>query len=126
MLMYCSKCGQYCDDNEKFCGACGSPLTVTSDDNEAKASMRTSLMVWGIVAAALAVDIPIAGIIVSVIARRKVANYHLMYGSCTGKARVGETLSTVALVLSIAATVLSIIIIIAYGELVYNIFKYIE
>lgn len=124
--MYCPKCGQYSDGNENFCGACGSRLTVESDDNELKASMRTSLMVWGIVAAALSVYVPIAGIIIAAIARSKVGSYKLMYGQCTGKAKVGETLSTVALVLSIVATVLCILLIIAYGGFIYNFFRYIE
>lgn len=120
--MYCPKCGQYSDGNERFCAACGSPLTVANNSNEVKASMRTSLMVWGIVAASLAVYFPVVGIIISIIARGKVSAYRRLYGECTGKAKVGETLSTVSLVLSIGLTVLYTILIVVYFGVLWGIF----
>lgn len=88
--------------------------------------MRTSLMVWGIVATALAVYFPIVGIVISIIARSKVSAYRRLYGECAGKAKVGETLSLVALILSIALTVLYTVILIVWSGIVFGIFATIE
>lgn len=124
--MYCPKCGQYSDGSDKFCGACGSPLTVATGNNAVEASTRTSLMVWGIVATALAVYFPIVGIVISIIARNKVNTYRRLYGECTGKAKVGETLSLVALILSIALTVLYTVIFIVWSGIVWGFLTAVE
>ena len=87
----------------------------TANDPQ-KDALAGSCLTWGILGLAFS-EIPILGIIFSIIARVKCGNYARLYGHYTGKAKVGSTLATLGLVFSIIFTVaITIGIIVAISE----------
>lgn len=87
----------------------------TANDPQ-KDALAGSCLTWGILGLAFS-EVPILGIIFSIIARVKCGNYARLYGHYTGKAKVGSTLATLGLVFSIIFTVaITIGIIVAISE----------
>lgn len=87
----------------------------TANDPQ-KDALAGSCLTWGILGLAFS-EVPILGIIFSIIARVKCGNYARLYGHYTGKAKVGSTLATLGLVFSIIFTVaIAIVIIVAISE----------
>ena len=72
-----------------------------SDEQNAAAK---NVMVFGIVAAALS-ELGLPGLILSLIAKRKVRDYEAQYGPATRKAKAGKICATVAFPVSIVMTV---------------------
>lgn len=100
----------------------------TANDPQ-KDALAGSCLTWGILGLAFS-EVPILGIIFSIIARVKCGNYARLYGHYTGKAKVGSTLATLGLVFSIIFTVaITIGIIVAISEAAdranyYNAYRY--
>ena len=145
--MNCSNCQAQIPENSKVCPYCGTPVEAqsapqqpayqqpayqpvppqpayqpvstqpapTANDPQ-KDALAGSCLTWGILGLAFS-EIPILGLIFSIIARVKCGNYARLYGHYTGKAKVGSTLATLGLVFSIIFTVaITIGIIVAISE----------
>ena len=127
--MNCSNCQAQIPENSKVCPYCGTPVEAQSAPQQPAyqqpayqpvptqpASLAGSCLTWGILGLAFS-EIPILGLIFSIIARVKCGNYARLYGRYTGKAKVGSTLATLGLVFSIIFTVaIAIVIIVAISE----------
>ena len=128
--MFCIKCGRQIPDDAVFCPACGAtqgdqmPQAIAPNQPAAwkkpvspeEDALAGSILTWGILGLAFS-EIPILGLIFSIIARVKCGNYARLYGRYTGKAKVGSTLATLGLVFSIIFTVaIAIVIIVAISE----------
>lgn len=101
--MYCKNCGNQLSDTALCCDQCGTSVNPAPENAEER-NARTPILVWGIISAALC-QTPVAGIIVSLIARSKVKKHKAKYGNCNGTAMIGEILSLVGLIVSIVSTV---------------------
>lgn len=145
--MNCSNCQAQIPENSKVCPYCGTPVEAqsapqqpayqqpayqpvppqpayqpvstqpapTANDPQ-KDALAGSCLTWGILGLAFS-EVPILGLIFSIIARVKCGNYARLYGRYTGKAKVGSTLATLGLVFSIIFTVaITIGIIVAISE----------
>ena len=82
-------------------------VELTYEEEKAKNSFATKIMVLGIVALATAVSVwfSLVGLIIGVIAKGKVREYVEKYGDTEGKASVGKGLATAAIPVSIALMV---------------------
>ena len=151
--MNCSNCQAQIPENSKVCPYCGTPVEAqsapqqpayqqpayqpvptqpayqpvstqpapTANDPQ-KDALAGSCLTWGILGLAFS-EVPILGIIFSIIARVKCGNYARLYGRYTGKAKVGSTLATLGLVFSIIFTVaiaIGIIVLISEADSAYS------
>ncbi len=112
--MYCKNCGLTAPEGAVFCANCGAAIpaqetpeaTVITDsprNSELATAAGRKAMIWGIIALVLS-EWGIVGLIISIIAKKHVKGYIAEFGPCTGKAKVGQILSTVALIVSIVMT----------------------
>lgn len=112
--MYCKNCGLTAPEGAVFCANCGAAIpaqetpeaTVITDSprsNELATAAGRKAMIWGIIALVLS-EWGIVGLIISLIAKKNVKGYIAEFGPCTGKAKVGQILSTIALIVSIVMT----------------------
>ena len=113
-MKYCIRCGKELDDSAAFCSACGASCAapcetavVVEPVREEKPKRGTNVM--AIVGFALAFSVPIAGIIVSSIAKKNAA---------TGEYRnpLAE-LARWGVIIGIIETVIAVICIIVWGAL---------
>ena len=131
--MICSHCSNQIQDDTRFCPFCGAEQTVATNEvpndtttayqdacaareQEAeKAKKANSIMILGIISLAIAYAVnSIAGLILANITRSKIAQYQLDYSIIDGRAKLGQTLSTVARILSILGIVAAAIMVVVY------------
>lgn len=137
-MAFCNNCGTQVQDGAPFCPNCGAPIsapaqpqptpvtsyqpvaapapapaTTQSGDNS------TQILIFGILALALA-EFGLPGLILGIIAKKKVAAYLASGHELTGKAKVGSILGKVGLILGIVMTVVWGIYIVVYG-LIYGV-----
>lgn len=109
--MFCEKCGTPINEGEAFCPNCGAPVAAAKPAETAPVNPAlnpTTVMVWGIVALALC-EVPIAGIILAIIARKKVKAYLAAGGQTCTQSKLGSIFSKIALPISIVMLVLWIV-----------------
>ena len=115
--MFCPNCGKQIPDGLAFCSECGASLKDTAQQPvydqqpayqqpvQAAPEVNTSpAMVLSIVALALA-ELGIPGLILAIIARKKVKACQAAGAPLAGKLKVANILSRVALILSIVMIV---------------------
>lgn len=130
-MIYCWKCGKEIPDDSEFCPKCGTKIhTPAAQDKTVTKPETTSefretvpvtveppkktedppgtpseilVFVLGIVSIVLSTT-GIPGLILSLITRSKVRAREQAVGTLTGKGKVGKTLATIALPVSIAFT----------------------
>lgn len=120
--MFCPNCGTNAPDGAKACPNCGTFLNAQPEApvyQEAPAQQpiynaapvstvvynTTQILVFGILALALAGSTGIVGIIFGILTKKKVNEYLGLGGTLTGKAKVGSILGKVGLILGIVMTV---------------------
>lgn len=120
--MFCPNCGTNAPDGAKACPNCGTFLNAQPEApvyQEAPAQQpiynaapvstvvynTTQILVFGILALALAGSTGIVGIIFGILTKKKVNEYLGLGGQLTGKAKVGSILGKVGLILGIVMTV---------------------
>ena len=142
-MAFCTNCGTQLPEGTKFCPACGAaqnaapqpapqpvyqqpaqtgatvvinqaPQTAAAQSaNQAQLdSLASSSMTLGILALIFCA-VPIVGIILASNGRKKAKQYELLTGQCTGKAKAGRIMSSIALPFAIIYLILFIIYIIA-------------
>lgn len=123
--MFCKNCGAQIDAEAKFCPACGAsneesvaqpqeqPVYQAQPQPAGSPVSAISILVFGILGIALALEFPPAGIILSIIALDKAKKYSL-FAPLTGKAKTGKTLGKIGLILSIVAILLCIVYLVLY------------
>lgn len=114
--MFCPNCGTNAPDGARACPNCGTFLNAQPEApaqqpiyNAAPVSTipynTTPILVFGILALALAGGTGIVGIIFGILTKKKVNEYLGLGGQLTGKAKVGSILGKVGLILGIVMTV---------------------
>lgn len=106
--MFCEKCGTPVNEGDIFCPNCGAPVGTTKAAEAAPVNPAlnpTPVMIWGIIALALC-EMPIVGIIIAAIARKKVKAYYAAGGALCTQSKLGSVFSKIALPFSIIFTIL--------------------
>ena len=98
--MYCVNCGNKCNEGEKYCTYCGSPLEIEESSNNTKTD---SSLITGILAC-LFFSVPIISIPLAVISIIMGANYKKE----SGKTSAGLILGIISLILSVLITIVVI------------------
>ena len=98
--MYCVNCGNKCNEGEKYCTQCGSPLEIEESSNNTKTD---SSLITGILAC-LFFSVPIISIPLAVISIIMGANYK----KGSGKTSAGLILGIISLILSVLITIVVI------------------
>ena len=101
--MFCKNCGSNIDDNAVVCPRCG----VQVGEVKPKTEEGNTIAIAGFV---LAFFIPIAGLICSIIGRKRAKNSGAPYG---GFALAGIIISAIDLVLSVVLIIIYISVIVA-------------
>lgn len=110
-MSYCRNCGKQISPDHHYCMACGTKvITLPVPKKEKPADppgtpSEIAVFVLGIVSIVLSAN-GLPGLIVSLIARAKVRAREQAIEELTGKSRIGKTLATIALPVSIAFMVL--------------------
>lgn len=94
--MFCKNCGRMIDDNSNYCPQCGAPLDENRARTQRFVNSSERINYLAIIGFALAFLMPIAGLICSVLGRKRATEYG---GDGRKLASAGIVLSIVFLVL---------------------------
>lgn len=126
--MYCQNCGTVLNEGAAFCANCGAPVAapVAPAENPETAGMRKPILVNGILGVAFASPFLltwVVGLIFSIITKCKVKKFLAAGGQLTGRAKAGNILATIGLILNGIIPAYVVTAATAYG--IYSLVTYI-
>lgn len=116
----CIACGTELNDDARFCTACGreaEEVIEVAVDNTKKEESIGTVFTWGLLGLIFALNLPLLGLIFSVIAKNKANAFIVEYGELEGRASVGAGLAKAGFIVGLIGTILFGILIFVYGVL---------